>query len=822
MKRKNSGGKAPPSPAHLFSPPSRGQVPTNLAHTLQVALNCHQNGEWQKAQALYQHCLAQQPAHLDARYFLGLLFFQTHRLQEAREQLTQVLAAAPNHTAAWFNLAAVEFELLDYKACAQSYRKGLALDPKADAAWLNLGVVMKELGEVHEAQRCYLKALEFNANDPQIHFNLGLLLGEGDALAALAHFDQAVSLEPSLTNAWFSRATVLVRMGEWEQALSSLDRAINSGLNSGLNSAIDSANERSPVGADFYLARANVLSHLQRFERSLADYDQALFMDPQYHPAWSNRGVLLSKMGQIERAIESLGRASEIAPDFADAYFNRAHVYLKQGDPYKARLDFDRLLALAPQTPFALGSRLHAKMLCCDWQVWEAELTQLKTALERGEPVVNPFEFSAMVDDPHLQHQAARIWNKTQHLQRQDHHRSLGVDDLQPLNSTTSTTELTLSDSEPKTSQKIRLAYFSSDFRMHAVSQGIAPLLECHDKTQFEVFAFSLTNVSEDPVRARIRRAVDHFVDAHAMSDLELVDLAKSLKIDIAIDLNGYTMGARTSIFAHRLAPIQASYLGYLGGMGAPYMDYLLADDTLIPSDRQGDYDEKIIHLPCYQINDHSREASTKALTRADLGLPETAFVFCSFNQAYKLNPSVFESWMRILRATPGSVLYLVLSGQVARENLSQEAIRLGVEPERIVFGERMSPSDNLARYALCDLFLDAWPYNAGVTGSDALWMGVPVLTCVGQSFPARMGASLLKAMGLPELICKTKSEYEERAHDLATKPEQLATLRQRIQDERGRQPLFDAPRFTHTLERAYREITRRAQQGLEPDHWHH
>ena len=778
------------SPTRL-SPSSPHPRISSLAQTLQSALNSHQSGEWQQAQTLYQECLKLQPEHVQARYLLGLLFLQTQQLQEASEQLTQVLVWDSEHVGAWFNLATVQYELKNYKACAVSYRAGLRLHPESDAAWLNLGVAMKELADPEEAMRCYHQALALNANDPHIHYNLGMVMKDSNPSQALTHFHQALTLNPQLANAWFSQGGVLVRMGNLEDALASLNRAV----------------ECDSSSADVLLARANVLSQLNRLEPSLADYDHALELEANYHPAWSNRGVVLSTMGFTERALASLDRAIEIAPDFGDAYFNRAHVHLKIGNHHNARLDFDRLLALSPKTPFALGSRLHAKMLDCDWEDLPSEIEQLTLALEAGESVVNPFEFSAMVDDPHLQHQCAKIWSRAKHPALE------ATDD-----------SLESPHSSPRAAQhsKIRVGYFSSDLRMHAVSQGMAPLFECHDKAQFEVFAFSLTRVAEDAVRSRIRRAVDHFIEADALSDGELAQLAKSLHLDIAIDLNGHTMGARSAIFAHRLAPIQASYLGYLGGMGAPYIDYVLADDTLIAPGRHVDFEEKIIHLPCYQVNDRSRKASAQVLTRQELGLPEKSVVFCSFNQPYKLSPSVFESWMRIVMATPGSVLYLVVSGQRARNHLKNAAVRSGLESWRLIFGERMSPADNLARYRLCNLFLDAWPYNAGVTGSDALWMGLPLLTLVGRSVPARMGASLLMAMDLPELICTTLADYEARAHALATHPEQLEALAHKIQRLRWSQPLFDAPRFTQTLERAYRDILWRAQQGLPPEHWRH
>ena len=757
-----------------------------MSVNLDEALHWHRAGEWDRAQSLYQEVLQLEPRHVGARYHLGLLFFQTQRSLEAQQQFSKVLNIAPEHVGAWFNLATVQFELNDFKACAESYRAGLKINPQSDPAWLNLGLALREVGEREEALRCCRQALALNPIDPHIHYNLALMMRESSPIEALDHYDQALRLDPQLSQAWFNRAGLLCRLGQLEPALASFEQAIELDANS----------------AEFFHARANVLAQLHRFERSLEDYDRALSLQSNEPQVWSNRGVLLSAMGLSDQALESLDRAIAIDPNFADAHFNRGHLHLKKGQHRNARVDFDRLLVLAPQTSFAQGSRLHAKMLDCDWAGFWEDTQQLVLALRAGDWVVNPFELSALVDDAQLQHLAAQGWSRAKHP-------PLALLGALPQAATP------LGDHE-----KIRVGYFSSDFRMHAVSQGAAPLFENHDKAQFEVMAFSLTRVAEDAVRERIRCAVDRFFDVHTLSDLEVAQLARSLKLDIAIDLNGYTLGARTSIFAHRVAPVQASYLGYLGGMGAPYMDYVLADETLVPQGQEAAYDEKIIHLPCYQINDRLREVSTRVLTRRELGLPESGFVFCSFNQTYKINPLVFASWVRILQATPSSVLYLVIGAQEAQNHLRQEAQRRGLNPKRLIFGERLSPSENLARFPLCDLLLDAWPYNAGVTGSDALWMGLPLLTMEGQSFAARMGASLLRAMRLPELICTSLDDYEARAHEIATQAQVHCALVEKIHLERCRAPLFDAPLFTRHLERAYRDVHELAKQGLPAAHW--
>ncbi|MBU3632018.1 hypothetical protein ICN21_01680, partial [Polynucleobacter sp. AP-Feld-500C-C5] len=316
--------------------------------------------------------------------------------------------------------------------------------------------------------------------------------------------------------------------------------------------------------------------------------------------------------------------------------------------------------------------------------------------------------------------------------------------------------------------EKIRIGYFSADFRNHAVSVLMAELFELHDKEKFEIIAFSLGVDDKSSMRLRLSQAFNQFIDARDMSDLEIAKLSRELEVDIALDLGGHTAASRPGIFAYRAAPIQTSYIGYLGTTGAQYIDYLLADSILIPEDLQKFYAEKIIYLPSYQVNDRKRAISDRQFTREELRLPEKGFVFCCFNNNYKLLPRTFDSWMKILEGTQDSVLFLYAETQWAEANLKKEAEARGINSARLVFGKGIPADEYLARYRVCDLFLDTLPYNAGTTASDALWTGLPVLTLMGQSFASRVAASLLNAIGLPELIANTQEEYEALAIELA------------------------------------------------------
>jgi predicted O-linked N-acetylglucosamine transferase (SPINDLY family) len=364
--------------------------------------------------------------------------------------------------------------------------------------------------------------------------------------------------------------------------------------------------------------------------------------------------------------------------------------------------------------------------------------------------------------------------------------------------------------------ERIRVGYFSADFRMHPVSLLTAELYERHDRSKFEIMAFALGPEANDPMRARLVRGFDRFIEVRNHSDRQVASLARQLGIDIAVDLGGFTRHSRPKIFALRAAPVQISYIGYLGTMGAPYIDYLVADPTIIPRERQQDYAEKILYLPSYQVNDSQRHIADRIFSRKELGLPQTGFVFSCFNANYKILLSTFEIWMRILKRVESSVLFLYAENPTAAQNLRKQAHRHGIDTDRIVFGERIPVEYYLARMRSMDLFLDTLPYNAGTTASDALWAGLPVLTCMGQAFAGRVGASLLRAIDLPELITTSAAEYENLAVHLASNPAQLAAIREKLEANRLTTRLFDTDLFTRNLEAAFTVIHERARQHMQ------
>ena len=553
----------------------------------------------------------------------------------------------------------------------------------------------------------------------------------------------------------------------------------------------------NPTNAGAHSNYGNVLEELARWEQALDSYNQALRLKPDFAEAYNNRGITLKELNRLDEALDSYNQALRLKPNFAEAYNNRGNVLQKLKRLDEALDSFQRALNAEPNLPFVQGTWLHAKMKLCDWSDADDQVARLLARIANGERATEPFPLLALTDSLPLQRKAAEVWTNTKHPPSSA---------LPPI-------------ARRNRREKIRIGYFSADFRDHAVSRLMAGVFEAHDRSRFECTAFSYGFDTKDDMRRRVEAAFDTFIDVRNRADRDVAMLAREREVDIAVDLGGFTQGSRTGIFAMRAAPLQASYIGYLGTMGAPYIDYLFADETIIPEDHRPQYTEKLVYLPSYQANDSKRTIAAGSLTRAQLGLPERGFVFCCFNNSYKITPAVFDGWMRILGRVDGSVLFLYADNEWASANLRREAAARGIDGGRLVFGPRLAAADYLARYRAADLFLDTLPYNAGTTASDALWAGLPVLTRIGQSFAGRVAASLLTAIDMPELITTTQEQYEALAVELATDSRRLGRVRHKLEQNRSTKPLFDTQLFTRRIESAYVKMYERYQAGLPPDH---
>lgn len=527
---------------------------------------------------------------------------------------------------------------------------------------------------------------------------------------------------------------------------------------------------------------------------ALAAFQEAARLDPRSANAHNNIANVLGDLGRDAEALPHLQKAVELDPNLADAHYNLGVLLegLKRHDEAIASLQ--QALRVAPGTPHALGHLVWNEMAACRWEALPAHTEALREQVRAG-GAVEPFVFLA------VSHSA-----QEQRLCAERHTRDKLPAGAAPL-----------WRGERYAHQRIRLAYLSADFHEHATAQLAAGLFERHDRARFELIAISYGPDDGSAMRARLGRAFDRFIDVRGRRDEDAARELRALEVDIAVDLKGHTAGARPAILAHRPAPVQASYLGYPGTLGAPFIDYLIADRFVIPEDERRFYSEKVVYLPgSYQVNDAQR-AIAAAPGRAQCGLPAQAFVFCCFNNSYKILPPLFGAWMRLLRDVPGSVLWLLEDNAAARRNLQETARLRGIDPARLVFAPRVPPAEHLARHRAADLFLDTLPYNAHTTASDALWAGLPVLTCVGATFAGRVAGSLLQAVGLDELITANLQQYEALALALARDPGRLAGLRQALEQGRGRR-LFDTDRFRRGLEAAYLRMWQIAQAGSAPE----
>ena len=559
---------------------------------------------------------------------------------------------------------------------------------------------------------------------------------------------------------------------------------------------IDLALKINPKAAYAHNNRGLALQKLKRLDDALASYDKAIALKPDSAEAFNNRGVALQELKRLEEALASYDRALAVKPDYAEAFDNRGNALQELKRFEEALASFDRALAAKADHAHAFSGAAACVIRLCDWdrRMWFAR--ELGLHISGKKSIIAPFLLLGYGGKPELQLQCARNY----------------IDDKVPLVPRPFWTGATWRH------DKVRIAYLSADFHRHATAYLMAELFERHDRSRFEVIGVSFGVDDKSDMRRRLVAAFDQFYDVRRKSDEEVGKLLHDLQVDIAIDLKGYTQDSRPGILAYRPTPIQASYLGFPGTMGAEFIDYIIADGTVVPFDHQPFYAEKIVHLPdCYQVNDTKRNIAERTPTRQEAGLPEKGCVFCCFNNNWKITPEVFSVWIRLLHAVEGSVLWLFRDNESAERNLRKEAQARGIDPARLVFAGRLPLEDHLARHRLADVLLDTLPYNAHTTASDALWVGLPVLTCMGNAFAGRVAASLLNAIGLPELVTHSIEDYETLALRLAKDPSLLEGYRNRLATNRLTHPLFDIDRFRHHIEAAYLQMWGIWQRGEQP-----
>jgi protein O-GlcNAc transferase len=714
------------------------------------------------------------PAILASR---GLALQANGRLEDALASLDHAVAAAPGEATIWYNRGMLLRQMKRHEAALQSYERALSIRPNDIKALNNRGNILRDLQRHDEALHSFEKGLALKPGDPALLSNrAATLLALGRHQEALAAFDNALAGRLNDTGLLRRRTEALLNLENWEEALKNCDRILSLDPNDG-----QALNHHGLA-----------LHGLQRHREALTSFEAALALDPDLSAARNNLGLVLSGTGDYEGALASFDLGLARDPKNAELLYNRGNTLFSLKRFAEAIVDFEATLTLRPDHPYAFGSLAGAALNLCDWKRTRQLAGEIAAHPDK---IVAPLTLLGYCEDPARLLAGARLATQAR------------VPALPPA----------LWDGTPYRHDKIRLAYLSADFNDHATAWLAAELFETHDRQRFHLTAIAYRPDDGSAMRARLTKAFDRFIDVSSYSDAQVARLLREMEIDIAIDLNGHTLGGRPAIMAFRPAPVQVNYLGFPGSMGAPFIDYVIADPVLLPFTEQVFCDEKIVHLPdTYQPNDTRRVMAATSPGRDEAGLPAMGFVFCCFNNSWKITESLFDIWMRLLRAVPGSVLWLLDDNQAATANLKTEAEKCNMDPARLVFAPRTDLAAHMARHRLADLFLDTLPCNAHTTASDALWCGLPVLTCTGKSFAGRVAASLLCAAGLPELVTGDLESYAALALKLALEPERLEALRKKLEGARA-SPLFDTERYRRNIETAYARMWRMAENGAPP-----
>jgi protein O-GlcNAc transferase len=796
---------------------------------LTEALVFHQQGEYEKAREIYLQVLEVDSRNADALHLMGVIAHQRGHYQvavefiemaidekpkealyylssgNARKELNQhakaienyenAIRIKPDFVDAHHNHALALSQLKKFEEAIRSFNQTIKFKPEFAEAYYNKGVVLQELNQLDTAMRSYEMAITYDPNYAEAYSNIGLILEEDGRIEdALEKYNKAISLNQKYSIAYYNRANVYQKLKKYDASLRDYQKAI----------------DLNPNSWDVFYNQGNLLRVMKQYEAAVQSYDSSISLNPVVAEPYCNKAISLYELSKYHGALENYNMALRLKSDYAEAHYNRGACLEKLKQLEAALESYERAYELNPQIDYLLGIKLQLKLSLCDWSNLQETLDLCALEINAQKPVADSFTALVLFDNPQLHLLSAKA-----HVSNQfSLDPSLGD----------------IPKREPR--ERVRIGYFSADLYYHPVSIWLAEQLENHDKSKVELYAFCLKSV-QDPMRDRLEAAFDHWIDVQSMSDLEITKLSRELGIDIAIDLNGHTADGRTGIFAARAAPIQVSHLGFPGSMGAEYIDYMFwqdpgPDEDLEELERNRQFvTEKIAYVPSSFTYDRQRQLSDEPLSRAQFGLPETGFVFTCQNGLKKLVPEVFDIWMEILKAAPGSVLWLQQPSDTAVKNLIREANARGVEGERLIFTAReVVPIDQerariqryLASYKLADLFLDTWPYNAGTTAVDALWAGLPVLTKKGKAFVARMATDALRAIDVPELITRTQQDYKELAIELALNPDKLKQLKDKVLRKRLTTALFDPTANTRHIENAYLEMYRRYQLNISPE----
>ncbi|AIQ98131.1 tetratricopeptide repeat protein [Prochlorococcus sp. MIT 0801] len=800
------------------------------------AFNFHSKGNIAQALKYYQQIINQGSNDYRVFYNYGLILKDLGKVKEAEVSLRRAIEINPDFANAYLSLGNLLRGLRNFKDAEIYTRKAIEINPNFAEAHSNLGSILQDIGKLKEAEASLHKAIELNTNVGEVHYNLGIILKDlGKIQESEKSTRKAIKINPNFANAHMYLGTILKDLGKLKEAEKSTRKAIeinpnfaNAHMNLGtILKDLDKLQEAeistrkaidiNPNSAEVHYNLGIILKDLGKLKEAEKSTRKAIEINPNFAVAHNNLGDILRALGNIQKSELSIRKAIEINPNLAFAHLNLGRILVDLDKLKEAELSTKKAIELKPElimAHFNLGiifinlgkydaaincykkaiklnnsfspakvGLLESKKDICDWSDQKADNTWIKTLGFEGDAVI-PFPFFFFEDNPLKDLKRAQNFYKQNFKQN-----AVNLPIFK--------------------NKRIHIGYFSSDFKDHATMHLIASIFELHDKSKFKIYLYSFTP-REDIYTERAKQSGCFFRDIKNLNTIEAVELARRDRLDIAIDLKGYTKHSRMNIFSSRVAPIQINYLGYPGSLGAETIDYIIADNILIPKEKERFYSEKIIRMPnCYQCNDNKKEISKESISRRDFKLPDKGFIFTCFNSNKKISPKEFDIWMRLLKEVKGSVLWLYKSNTWAIQNLCKEAEIRNIDSDRLFFANKLPLEKHLARYSLGDLALDTFNCNGHTTTSDALWAGLPVLTKIGESFSARVSASLLTSLGIPELITHNEKEYEEKAIHIANNPDVLKNLKSQVITLRNKSPLFNSKLFTKNLESKFLELVK-------------
>jgi predicted O-linked N-acetylglucosamine transferase (SPINDLY family) len=665
------------------------------------------------------------------------------------------------------------------------YKKLLSVDKENFDAYYFLSWIAYDQKNYNLGIDLIKKAININSNSSKAFTLLGLLLKQLENFnEAVKNFQIAADLDRNNFESFVNLGGALASLFKFEEAIKNFKIAIK-------------------IKDDDFMSYNNIgfcLLQLNKHEESLYYLNKAIFLKDDFAPAYLNRAKINSKLNKHDSALLDFNFAIAHSSNESEYYFERGLFFKNKKDFLLALQDLEKAYSLNPDSELLLGNILHLVATIVDFEKKITIINQSLIDIEKNKLTIHPWMFLLVNDDIDLQLKITKNFLQKKYLKNFE--KNTYFFDKKSIN------------------EKIKIAYFSSDFGDHPVSRQIVELFELHDRNSFEIFLFSLENKPNSLLKERIINSCDHFINVENKTHLEIIALVRDLNIDVAVDLNGYTDGSKTSIFQHKIASIQINYLGYAGTMGANFMDYLIADKNLIPLDLKDKYVEKIIYLPnSFMVNDRKKLISKKLIKKSDFQLPENVFIFCSFNNIYKINENVFDVWLEILENVKNSVLWLGQTNDFAKTNILKKCQNKKFSLDRIIFAKSVENHEiHLARHKLADLTLDTFPYNSHSTGCESLWAGVPIITLMGKCYHSRVAASLLYAIDLPELVTTTLEDYKNLAINLGVNFDKLRDLKIKLEKNLLNKPLFNTPLFTKNLEKSYKKIYERHKLGQTPD----